>query len=383
MGATLVTAPPPPTGGAARRRTFDSAVARWASVGPYYAMFPVDFAFDVVERYSRPGGTVLDPFAGRASSIYAAAALGRGGLGVEINPVGWLYGTVKLRPATKGRVLKRLREVAAVAVKGEAARSAGLPPFFAAAYAPAVLSFLTAARASLEWRSSRVDATLMAFILVYLHGKREAALSNQMREGKAMAPDYAVRWWAARAMGPPDVEPVAFLTKRIEWRYKRGAPALDAAVRLGDSVRVLRDVAHRIARGAQPPFDLLFTSPPYLGITNYHYDQWLRLWMLGGAPDPARVGGPWQKKFESREQYRDLLARVFGGSAATLAPGATVYVRTDAREFTLATTLTTLRAAFPSKSLKVIQRPLMRRSQTALFGDTTDKPGEVDIVLTR
>ena len=30
---------------------FETAEARWARFGPYYAMFPLDFAFDVVEKY--------------------------------------------------------------------------------------------------------------------------------------------------------------------------------------------------------------------------------------------------------------------------------------------------------------------------------------------
>lgn len=370
---------------APRGRTYDTAVARWASVGPYYAMFPVDFAFDVVRQFSKPGGTVLDPFAGRASSVYAAAALGRGGVGVEINPVGWLYGSVKLRPATKGRVIQRLRELGTDAGAGStpAQTAAALPPFFSSAYAPGVLRFLVTARETLNWRTSRVDATLMAMILVYLHGKRGAALSNQMRDGKAMAPDYAVRWWKDRRMRPPQIDPVIFLTKRLEWRYKQGVPALEATMRLGDSVQIVRDLARRVDRGEQRPFDLLFTSPPYMGVTNYHYDQWLRLWMLGGASTPVQAGGGrWQRKFESRDQYVELLSEVFRGAASVLTRRANVYVRTDARDFTLTTTLDTLRAVFPTKKLRTIHRPLTRRSQTALFGDKSAKPGEVDVILT-
>ncbi len=119
-----------------------------------------------------------------------------------------------------------------------------------------------------------------------------------------------------------------------------------------------------------------------MGVTNYHYDQWLRLWMLGGEPSPVQTGnGPWQRKFESREQYVELLSEVFGGAAAALPPRATVYVRTDAREFTRSVTVDTLRTVFPKKRLKIIKRPLSRRSQTALFGDTSEKPGEVDVIL--
>ena len=75
---------------------FKTAESRWSRFGPYYAMFPVDFAFNVVKKYSKPGDFIIDPFAGRSSSIFAGGVLGRHSLGIEINPIGWLYGSVKL-----------------------------------------------------------------------------------------------------------------------------------------------------------------------------------------------------------------------------------------------------------------------------------------------
>ncbi len=161
-------------------RTFQTAVDRWASVGPYYAMFPVDFALEVIEAYTEPGDRVLDPFVGRGSSIYAAAAKGRTGCGMEINPVGWLYSTVKLRPTTQGRVLNRLRDIGREAI-GIDIKQAKLPTFFDWAYAPDVLRFLLAARENLRWRASKVDRTLMAFILVYLY--RSGLLMSQRLHG--------------------------------------------------------------------------------------------------------------------------------------------------------------------------------------------------------
>src|SRR4051812_11910402 len=88
---------------------YGTAASRWAGVGPYYAMFPSEFATDVVKEYTRRGNVVLDPFAGRATSLFAAASEGRVGLGVEINPVGWVYGKAKLQTASRRTVERRLR----------------------------------------------------------------------------------------------------------------------------------------------------------------------------------------------------------------------------------------------------------------------------------
>jgi hypothetical protein len=99
-----------------------TAIGRWVGLGPYYAMFPSEFAFKVVSEHCPPGGAVLDPFAGRASSVYAAAALERSGYGIEINPVGWLYGRVKLRPAAKSRVIARIRQLGRLAAAADQVR---------------------------------------------------------------------------------------------------------------------------------------------------------------------------------------------------------------------------------------------------------------------
>jgi hypothetical protein len=245
-----------------------------------------------------------------------------------------------------------------------------------------VLRYLLIARDTLRWQTSTVDATLMAIILVHLHGKRDQSLSNQMRQGKAMSPDYCVRWWRDHGLTPPEIDPVQFLLDRVEWRYAKGTPSLgNATVVRGDSTSHLPRLARKVARGDIKPFDLLFTSPPYYAVTNYNYDQWLRLWMLGEEGRPVRTRGIWQSRFESRDAYRSLLEQVFSRCAPMLTEAAEVYIRTDARSFTYETTLEVLRNAFPLKHVTIVPRPFARSTQTALFGDKSDKPGEIDIIL--
>lgn len=365
-----------------KKYSYEDAINRWAGIGPYYAMFPLEFAFNVVHQYSRPGQTVLDPFAGRASSIYAAATQNRYGVGIEINPVGWVYGEAKLNTGTFAWVKKRLRQLRDLA-NDYVDEAASMPEFFQYCYCQDVLSFLLAARAILDWRRSRPDATLTALLLVYLHGKRGQALSNQMRQAKAMSPEYSIAWWKEHSPEPPQIDPYEFILQRVEWRYAKGRPSTGkSAILLGNSVRVLKRVAKQVENGLVKPFSLLFTSPPYYGITNYYYDQWLRLWLLGGPDHPSSLREKYKRKFESREVYRDLLLSVFSTSVSLMARDATIYVRTDAREFTKRTTLEVLRDCFPGWKEQIIDRPVLEETQTALYGDKSQKPGEVDIILT-
>jgi hypothetical protein len=355
---------------------------RWATFGPYYAMFPVPFARQVIQETTSPGDSVLDPFAGRGTSIFCAGEVGRGALGSELNPVGWLYARTKLRPARLKLVLARLVEVALHA-DGHSVGASQMPTFYHYCFAPNVLRFLLAARDLLKWQTRGVDATLMAFILTYLHGKiergRPSALSNQMRQTKAMAPDYSVKWWKEHGfLTPPELCPVEFLTQRIQWRYKFGVPHLEnCAVRFGDCREVLR----RQRSHARGRFRLLLTSPPYCGVTSYYYDQWLRLWMLGEAAHPTRAGASWKGKFEDPVAYESLLTSTFSTARRLLASDATIYVRTDARELTLSITKAVLLKQFPDKTAEFVAAPYAKATQTSLFGDKLSKPGEYDIIL--
>ena len=193
--------------------SYSTAFDRWAGVGPYYAMFPVSFAQEVVQTYTVRGQTILDPFAGRASSIFAGATTGRPSIGIEINPVGWIYGKTKLSPAREEEVIARLKEIAAIASGLPFNAGSDLGEFFNICFSQSSLRFLIAARENLDWKRTKVDRTLMALILVDLHGNRGRSFSNQMRQSKAMAPDYSIKWWRQHRMLPPQIEPQAFFLR--------------------------------------------------------------------------------------------------------------------------------------------------------------------------
>nr|WP_280117117.1 site-specific DNA-methyltransferase [Microbispora hainanensis] len=53
--------------------------------GAHYAPFPIDIPLRAIAAGCRPGGTVLDPFAGVATTSLAARQLGRQFIGIELN----------------------------------------------------------------------------------------------------------------------------------------------------------------------------------------------------------------------------------------------------------------------------------------------------------
>lgn len=364
---------------------FSTAAGRWAGVGPYYAMFPSTFCDKVIQNYSSKGDTILDPFAGRGTALYSAATAGRHALGVELNPVGWVYCRTKLSPAEKDKVEERILQLQAEAHRySRAARE--LPQFFRHCFSFEVRRFLLSARNLLKWRQNNTDRTLMTFLLIHLHGKVSDSFSNQMRQTKAMSPNYALAWWKERNSKPPQIDPVEFLLEKLKWRYAKGRPrTVGSRAYLGDSVDILSKIVGNLGRLNLRRPSLLLTSPPYVGVTNYHYDQWLRLWLLGGPPTDHRINnqynGKHRGKFVNRVTYARMLSDVFERASRLMRRDAVVYVRTDRRQPTLGITKEALSNAFPNHSLKVVNRPVRGKTQTRLFGNGDPRLGEVDLVM--
>lgn len=365
-----------------------NAITRWATFGPYYAIFPIDFAFSVVEQYSKVGDYILDPFAGRCSSVYAGGVLGRNSLGIEINPLGWLYGTTKLSPAPKELVVDRLMDIYNQR-NGYKAQAEQMPEFYHLCFCDEVLTFLLSARDNLKWQTESTDATLISLLLVYLHGKLGEGMSNQMRQTKAMGYNYSINWWKNKGMiEPPKIDPLSFIMQKIDWRYAKGVPELsgDSAVAFGDATLELPQMVER-AKQNKIKFSLLFTSPPYWSIVDYHADQWLRLWLLGEDEKPKSNSDKHKRRFNSKVDYENLLQTVFQTSAEVMKRKSTIFVRTDAREFTYETTLKILRGCFPKHKIREEKKPFTKKTQTELFNHTNTLPaekyGEVDIIMTR
>lgn len=351
--------------------TSSSTEGRWCGLGPYYAMFPVSFARQVIGRYCPPEGRVLDPFCGRGTAPFVAAVTGREGVGVDINPVAWVYSSAKINPVkSPDKLISRIQEINRTAHWRDS-----LPQneFQQWAWHPEVLSFLRSARRSLNWRNNRTDRTLMALILVHLHAKRGEGLSNQLRQTKSMSPEYAVKWWKRRKMKPPKIDVEQFFEKKIAWRYEKGVPSAssESQIRLGSSLRVLPQIQPLKA-------DLLLTSPPYYNVTNYEYDNWIRLWLLGGTPLPIYRN---DYRFSNQANYKSLLQQTFASAKVHCKKTAVIYVRTDAREFTRLTTQNVLQECWPNYAIWYRADEITGKTQTSLFTDKWSKAGEVDFLL--
>jgi site-specific DNA-methyltransferase (adenine-specific) len=307
----------------------------------YLASFPAALAHAFVERYSRPGDVVLDPFSGRGTAPLEAVVSGRIGVGNDLNPFAHLLTAAKLDPPTQAEARTRataLRLAFAAGAPGWLDRARALqqdplagaevrvPAEVALAFHERTFAQLLFLQASLDL-ATPVDRFIAAAIAGILHGKTPSYLSTLMPNTFSMAPRY-VRDFAQRtAFQSPDRDAFDRLESKLSRLIRDPPPRTTGIALLGDA----RDAGARASsalrtRRLPERARLVLTSPPYLRVLKYGYYNWLRAWFLGfdskaidASLDDAHRRAPYLDFL--REVLRDLRPALTEDGIAVLVIG--------------------------------------------------------------
>lgn len=265
----------------------------------YRACFKPQLPAFFIDRLTRPGDRVYDPFMGRGTTPLEAALRGRAPLGNDKNPLCAQLVAPRLDPPTVEEVEARLGELD---LRGAAPDDDDLRTFFH----PETLAELVALRAHLQAREragalDRVDRWLRMVALNRLTGHSSGFFSVY-----TLPPNQAVTAQAQRVINarrgqtPPRRE----VAPRIVDKTRALLRDLDDAARArlalaAEQALLLTGPADATPALADGSVDLVVTSPPFLDVVDYATDNWLRGWFAG--VDVAGVGlttprdlGAWQ-----------------------------------------------------------------------------------------
>jgi hypothetical protein len=292
-------------------------------------MFPETFAEHWLAQLTKPDDLVLDPFCGRGTLPFQALLMGRRAIGCDTNPVAHCISRAKTNAPAMGRVLSRIAALEAAYSKRRIEKEvARLPDFFQFAYHDKTLHQIVFLRRALNHKTSLVDGMIAALVLGSLHGETDRSrrfLSNQMPHTISTKPCYSIRFWKERRHQAPERDVFALLKAQLSYRYETGLPEGRATI-LNIDMRDLPRQSNKID-GA---ISCVVTSPPYFDVTNYAEDQWLRLWFLGGPPEPRRQEFSKDDRHGNADQYWLMLADMWRMLSLVLDKNADIVIRVGA-----------------------------------------------------
>jgi hypothetical protein len=297
---------------------------RFHSICPYFAMFPETFVRRNIHAWSRPGDLVCDPFMGRGTTIFESLLNGRKGIGCDTNPVAYCVSRAKAVAPTFSEVVARLGALKRQFANFTSEDAETRDEFFTLCFHETTLQQLLFLRKRLRWRDDVVDCFIAALTLGCLHGESHRSalcLSNRMPRTISTKPAYSIRWWRKNHCIAPERDAFAVLRSLARFRYESPLPTLKGRVVEGDARR-----AATLLRSYRERVKLVVTSPPYLDITDYHEDQWLRLWFLGGPMQPKTRQGK-DDRHRGTDTYWRFMAEAWDGIVPLLQDKANVVIR--------------------------------------------------------
>jgi len=282
-------------------------------LSPFLGKMKSTMAKELVQTYSSPGDTVLDPFSGSGTVPLEAAIEQRNAIGIDRNPYSILLSKAKLHPPATEEAAKQAAEKYLEQIDPEpGVGTDSIPEWVAEFFHPKTLSGIAQLCPLLHENDEHF---LVTCLLGILHHQRPGFLSYPasnlrpyLRDEKFPREEYPEKYEYRK------IEPR--LISKIERAYRR-FPEFDESLRRsvleGDSADVMQqEIADEV-------IDTIITSPPYMNKLDYGRDNRLRLYFLGIEDYQELDGSP-----ESRQQYRDFLDRFLTEATRVLRPNGTL-----------------------------------------------------------
>jgi DNA methylase len=254
----------------------------------YRACFKPQLPAFFIERLSRPGDTVYDPFSGRGTTAIEAALRGRQVVDNDINPLSAILTRPRLELPALEAVQARLETIP---LKAGIAATPDLSMF----YQRDTLAEIFALRNYLRRRhkaghEDAVDRWIRMVATNRLTGHSKGFFSvYTLPPNQATTPENQIRINRKLGQKPGYRDTHAIILHKSR-QLQAGLTAeqranLHAA---SHTARCLTTPAQRTARIADDSVQLTVTSPPFLDVVQYARDNWLRCWF--NALDAESIG---------------------------------------------------------------------------------------------
>lgn len=325
----------------------------WHSISPrwghsmhtmcsYQGMFPAKVAHYFIQRYSRPGETVLDPFSGRGTTALQARAEGRRAIANDLSPLAYVLSRAKVNPPSWNSIQVFVNDLER-SYRKSSALDADVSDDIRMLYHDNTLHQIYFVRERLISKDITLwtaeELMIAGALAGIMHGawRRDGSsqyLSISMPNTFSMSPTYVKKFIRENGLQKLDQDVFQCLRDKLARLYLDDVTGMEGDAFHLDAASLLK------GRNLMPrSVDLVVTSPPYLQVVNYGTANWIRLWLLG-LDGVGRDQGVGRKKLDADldhrhtyASYKEFILRSVQGIQRVLKPnGVAVLIIGDVAE---------------------------------------------------